>query len=166
MTRSGLKMESILEFVDAFKSKNAMMNWFTEYCSDDLVVIVGDDTLSLDAFKQSQFAIIESSPNPVIEIFDIYKQSNGSVYLNAQISGKHTGQPYSYLDYPEIATSGCAWRNDPEIIEFARVGDEVDGSGKIGKIIIKPNDTSASKNGFVGPKGIYQQISLHSPPPA
>ncbi len=164
MNRSMLKMESILEFVDAFKSNNAMMNWFAKYCSDDLVVIVGDDTLSLDVFRQSQIAIIESSPNPVIDVFDIYKQSNGAVYLNAQISGKHTGKPYSYLDYPEIVTSGCVWKNDPEMIEFSRVDGQIDGPVKIGKIVILPDNRNKNLNGFVGPKGVYQQLSLHSPP--
>ena len=47
---------------------------------------------------------------------------------------------------------------------FSRVDDQVGGSAKIGKIVILPDDRSKNLNGFLGPKGVYQQLSLHSPP--
>jgi len=165
-----LKMEIILEFVKSFSSKAAMIDWFTKYCSPELVVVAGDDTLTFDTFIRSLIALIESSPNPVIDVFDIYKLSNGVVYLNCQISGKHTEKPFSYLDYTPIPSSGCAWKNDPEILIFT---PQEDNSGavkvpKIGKITVLADEKAEEsvKNGFVGPKGVYQQISISSNSPA
>jgi len=164
MEVSTLKMESILAFVGSFRSKNEMIAWFTKYCCDDLIVMVGDDALTLDTFRESNVAIIESSPNPMIDVFDIYKQTGGVIYLKCQISGKHTGRPYSYLDYPALDAAGCVWKNDPEILTFTKADNGHNSSGKIGKITIQSDEKSPQcKNGFMGPKGIYQQISLHSP---
>lgn len=107
-----------------------------------------EQSMSWADYVQVVNHVVEAFPEIYFAWSDTVELRDDTVTSKVQVSGTHTGAPYSIGPFPPIEATGIKCQNDPEYVEIDKEG------GKLKRMKVIPTKGSAK----TGPPGFYLQI--------
>jgi predicted ester cyclase len=89
----------------------------TEVCTDDCDLSFAEAHMTIPGFLDETQKVFRSFPDFHFQIETITEQpADGTVFARVRATGTHTGAPFGFGPYPEIAAKGTRVVLDPEYV--------------------------------------------------